>query len=108
MESIESRIKEALQPIVPVVKPNVYKGAELTYIVFNYDERGKLHANGTAKAIIYSVQVHLFMPSNESPKELKSRIREALENMGTFPSIVNATDKDSQHYVFEFDAMGAA
>lgn len=107
MDTIEKRIRDALQPIVPVVVANVYTGSALTYIVFNYDEVGAVLAEGTADTAVCSMQVHLFMPLNENPRQLKRQIRQALNQVGTFPAIINASDSMSQHYVFEFDALEA-
>lgn len=105
MDSIEKRIRSALLPIIPIVAANQYTGDALTYVVFNYDETGAGFAESTAYAVLCLVQVHLFLPLNDNPRSLKNAIRAALGALGTFPSITNASDGSSQHYVFEFEAL---
>ena len=99
--SLESVIRTGLQPIVPVVEPNLYTGDATEYIVFNYDEIF-FYAEGTAKERICLVMVHWYMPKKENPLEKKKQIAQALANSGfTYPTINNASDGDGQHYVFE-------
>jgi hypothetical protein len=104
--SIDERLRAALTPIEDVVKPNLYDGPETEYIVFNYDEGGRLFAEGRPRAIICRVMVHLYIPSGVNPNGKKQEICEAISAAGgTWPTITNASDKEGQHYVFEFEMM---
>ena len=100
--SIDATIRNAITPIVPIVKPNIYTGSETEYIVFNYSELPTLHADNHPNAMRYLVQVHWFCPGNVNPSAKKKRIRQALHGAGfTYPSTTNASDGEGQHFVFE-------
>lgn len=102
--SFDSRLRDKLIPIVPVVEPNIYEGDALEYIIFAYGERGDCFGDNEPEEIILSVQVHYFLPNGENPRAKKRLIRQALFDLGgTCPEITNASDKDGQHYVFEFE-----
>lgn len=100
--SIDSAIRNAITPIIPIVKPNVYTGSETEYCVFNYTELPTLHGDNSPHAIRYLVQVHWFLPTGTNPNAKKKQIKNALMNAGfTYPSVINASDGDGQHFVFE-------
>lgn len=100
--SIDSTIRTVLKPIVPIVKPIVYTGSETEYIVFNYTELPTLHADNRPNAIRYLVQVHWYLPTNVNPNTKKKQIKQALLNADfTYPSAMNASDSEGQHFVFE-------
>jgi hypothetical protein len=100
--SIDATIRTALTPIVPIVKPNVHTGTELEYIVFNYTELPTLHADDRPHAIRYLVQLHWYLPTNVNPNAKKKQIKNALMSADfTYPSVINASDGEGQHFVFE-------
>lgn len=102
--SFDSRLRDKLLPIVPIVEPNIYDGEALEYIIFAYIERGDCFGDNEPEEIILTVQVHYFLPNGENPRAKKRLIRQALFELGgTWPEITNASDKDGQHYVFEFE-----
>ena len=102
--SFDSRLRGKLIPIVPIVEPNIYEGEDLEYIIFAYGERGDCFGDNVPEEIVLSVQVHYFLPNGENPRAKKRLIRQALFDLGgTCPEITNASDKDGQHYVFEFE-----
>jgi hypothetical protein len=102
--NLDERIRTALTPIVPVVKPNVHTGSETEYIVFNYSELPTLHADNRPHAIRYLVQVHWYLPTNANPNTKKKQIKQALLNADfTYPSTTNASDGEGQHFVFEME-----
>lgn len=102
--SFDSRMRDKLIPIVPIVEPNIYEGDALEYIIFAYGERGDCFGDNGPEEIVLSVQVHYFLPNGENPRTKKRLIRQALFDLGgTCPEITNASDKDGQHYVFEFE-----
>lgn len=102
--SFDSRLRDKLIPIVPVVEPNIYEGDAIEYIIFAYGERGDCFGDNGPEEIVLSAQVHYFLPNGENPRAKKRLIRQALFDLGgTCPEITNASDKDGQHYVFEFE-----
>lgn len=99
---LEEKLIGALSPIVDVVKPLVYNGKALEYIVFNYNTYGTTFAESRPTATIYNLQVHHYLPTNSNPYTARKRIIEALHSIGcSWPSVVNASDGDGQHWVFE-------
>ena len=104
---IDSKIRTALEPLGLPVCPHDYEGEELEYITFVYSELGALHANGAAQAIRYLVTLSWYLPNGNDPGQGKARIRQLLKAAGsTWPDIVNASDDEGQHYVFEFEMLG--
>lgn len=104
--SIDERIRTALLPIVETVSPNLYEGTETEYIVYQYDEAGILYAEDRPRMILCRLMVHLFLPTGQNPRSLKRRIREALHDAGgTWPAVINANDREGQHYIFECEML---
>ena len=102
--SFDSRMRDKLLSIVPVVEPNIYDGEALEYIVFAYSERGGCFGDDEPDENILSVQVNYYLPHGQNPKAKKRLIRQALFELGgTWPEITNASDEEGQHYVFEFE-----
>ena len=102
----DERIINALTPIVGTVVPLVYNGNELEYIVFNYDSLF-FYAESTAKERRDLVQIHWYLPYKVNPNAKKKLIAQAINDAGfTYPSIVNSSDGDGQHYVFECETTG--
>lgn len=102
--SFDSQLREKLLPIIPIVEPNIYKGEALEYLEFSYSERGDCFGDDEPDANILSVQVHYYLPHGQNPKAKKRLIQQALFELGgTWPEITNASDKEGQHYVFEFE-----
>jgi len=104
--SVEQTIITTLTPIVSTVVPDIYQGNAKEFITFNYSEYQQ-YAESTSYAITYSVQVHYFAPLKTNVLTKKNQIAVALNGAGfTFPSIINANDKDGQHYVYECIFVG--
>jgi hypothetical protein len=100
--NLDERIRTALDGICDVVVPQVYTGDASEYIVFNYAEYPLYFSNNKPRMIGYSIQVHLFMPLKVNPNSKKESIKNALFAAGfPYPSVVDVTDEDGQHYVFE-------
>lgn len=100
--TIDEVIVSTLSEIVPVVKPNIYIGNALEYIVFNYTEYGDVIADSEPDVIRYSTQIHWYLPHEQNPRTKKKQIRAALLGAGfTTPAVINASDSDGQHYTFE-------
>lgn len=111
--SIEAKIRAALTPIVPIVELHRYDGPEKTYIIWNFDEFGALHAGDKAQEARYYLTVSLHLPlrptapgESTSPRLLKRQIKAALESAGcTTPDITDASDEEGQLYVFNCEAV---
>ena len=105
---IDSKIRTALEPLGLPVCPHDYEGEELEYIAYVYNELGVVYANGAPHAMRYLVTLSWYLPRGENPESGKNRIRLLLKAAGaTWPNIVDASDGDGQHYVFEFEMLGA-
>lgn len=101
--SCDEAINSAFGNILPIF-PNVYTGEQLTYLVYNYYVIPEVFADSVSHASRYSIQLHLYLPQKSNPNALKLSIINACINGGfTYPSMTNASDKDGQHYVFEFE-----
>ena len=111
--SPDAILRAALTPIVPTVVPHVYRGKELEYITYNYSTLPVLDAESAPRAAVHLLQVHWRLPAkaegavdNSNPNPKKLLISEALADVfGSWPSIVDASDEEGQHYVFELQAM---
>lgn len=100
--SVNRTIKCAIEPIVPVCVPDIYTGNATEYCTFNYTELPANFGDNKPNAIRYLVQVHWLSPSGVNPATKKKKIKNALYDADfTYPVVVNATDADGQHYVFE-------
>lgn len=105
---IDTTIRTALQPMGIPVEPNEYEGEATEYISYVYQELGAVHAEKRPHAIRYILDVHWYLPRGKNPESGKNRIRHLLLAAGaTWPNIVNASDKEGQHYVFECEMVGA-
>ena len=101
--SCDEAINTAFGEILPLF-PNVYTGTELTYLVYNYYVIPEVYADSVSHASRYIIQLHFYLPHKANPNETKlSIINACIDNGFTYPSMTNASDKDGQHYVFEFE-----
>lgn len=107
--SINSRIATALDGLTrSPAAADTYKGREAEYIVFNYTTIPSDFGDDDAGHYRVLVQVHLYAPPEENTVRLRREISRRLVSAGfTRPSVVPASDKDGQHYIFECeDAEG--
>lgn len=103
MKSCDEAINDAFAGILPLY-PNVYTGQNFSYLVYNYYVIPEVFADSVSHASRYSIQLHLYLPHKSNPNGIKLSIINACVNNGfTYPSMTNASDKDGQHYVFEFE-----
>lgn len=106
MADLNQRIIEAVGLVVGVCVPDFYLGEQETYCTFNFTELPTLFGDDVPLATAYLAQVHLFLPLKAESVALRHQLRDALMAAGfTAPTITNATDEVSQHYVYEFQAM---
>lgn len=111
--SIESRVRAALLPIVPIVESDYYMGKATTYIVFRFDEIPALHCRNRGGETRYLLSVSLYLPlrptevgESSNPRTLKRQIKTALEDAGcTTPTITDASDELGRLFVFECEAV---
>lgn len=115
--NVNSLITGALQPLMPnpdIKTPTVafgmYRGAETTYINFNYaNDSAILYADNEPYLDVASVQVHLFIPRTVNHMTLKKQIRSKLFKAGfTYPVVttLEENDTDKFHIVFECEIEG--
>ena len=109
MGTINQRIIEAVLPVVPVCVPDVYDPdpAETPadkYCIFNYTEMPDDFGDDAPGAMRYLCQLHYYAPLGVNTISTRKELRRALHGAGfTYPSVDNATDGESQHFVFEFE-----
>lgn len=102
----DERLRTALLSVLPDVYPNIYTGAKLRYVVYQYSSYPRLLAESRAKAAVADLMVHLYLPHGDDPTALKGRMIEALLSAGcTSPTIEPAHDEEGQHYVFECELL---
>ena len=105
--SCDEAIVDAFEEILPVYQ-NIYTGDELSYLVYNYYVMPEIFADSVSHASRYAVQLHLYLPHKTNPNTYKLAIIAAcVANGMTYPSMTNASDKEGQHYVFEFEYVNA-
>lgn len=100
--TIDETLMATLSDLVPELAPNQYTGKALEYLVWNYNVLPAVFADSKPDAARYLVQVHWFLPHSVNPAAKRTQLCRALNAAGfTYPSIVNASDKEGQHYVLE-------
>lgn len=104
--SVEKKIVDTVGALVSGQIAAVrYVGTATTYITFNMQEVGDLYAESEPQTIRQLVQLHLYIPHETNPRTIKKSITKALIGAGfAFSGIINASDKDGQHYVWEFES----
>lgn len=102
--SVEERLKTALDTLGYDVQKNVYQGKSKTYIVFNYNTIPVHHSDDEPEFDKYLIQVHFFAPISFKAGPVAARIKSALRDAGfTWPSMEHAGDDSGQHVVLETD-----
>lgn len=85
--------------------PDLYRGSEKTYFVYNYSQdSARLHADDGPEEVVAGIQVHLFLPAAENFLKLKNIVRMALLKEGfTYSDITVMLDEDKtiRHIIFE-------
>ncbi len=99
------KIITAIEPFGFPYAPDIYKGGEESFFVYNYaDGRTVLYADNEPKAVVASVQVHLYLPAEENFILLKNKVRRALHKQGfTYPEVTVLREAKKRHIVFECD-----
>ena len=96
------RIISVLAPFGDPVAPQVYTGAELRYYTFNFDVIPTGFAGNCPAFWKVLAQIHFFCPLEENSLARRTATAKALEAAGLgWPEVIDASDKDGQHFVFE-------
>lgn len=107
--NIDERIRAAVLPIVPICEPDLYDGEESTYCTFNMEEIPTAFGDDAPHAVRYLIQLHLFAPGWPKPpstRQLRKQLCRAVLDAGfTYPEVTNASEKEAQHYVLEFEGV---
>lgn len=105
--SINETIKGALDRLAPV-RADTYTGDEEVYFTFGYTSVPTAHADDEPTFERFLLSIHLFAPTGYNTVKLRREAKTALSDAGTtWPSMVNASDKDGQHLVFECEMAQA-
>ncbi|MBS5433929.1 MAG: hypothetical protein KHY12_09275 [Firmicutes bacterium] len=100
--NIDERLTAAITLVVPETAPRIYEGTAQEYCVYNYNTVPRLHANGRPGAALYLVQVHLLTAKGLPTRQKRQALKRALFKAGcTYPSEVDASDPEGQHFVLE-------
>lgn len=103
--SLDEKIVSAVQKTVQEVWPFMYTGKATEYAVYNYNIYPRVFAASKPDVNVYSCQVHLYCPLRENARGKIKAINQALSAAGcTWPNVINASDSESQHWVFEFES----
>ncbi len=105
--SMEEKLRAAVAPLVAELEPDFYTGESEEYCTWNATEIPAGHGDNAPHATRYLVQLHWFLPLKRRPNPKKKQLKQALAAVRGFaaPTVVNASDKIGQHYVFEFEAV---
>lgn len=101
--SINSRLQEALEPIVPEVVPGIYTGEAAEYISYTYTEIPMDFGDDEPHGIRYLITARWYFPADGSnPLAKKRQICRALRDAGfIYPTVTPLDDEVSRCYAFE-------
>ena len=89
-----------------VIAPSLYLGGALEYVVFQYDVRPVSWADDVAGDVEFNIQIHYCAPWEKNTYRTRALIRNAIEaEWGDFPDEVDASDGDTQHFVYDFSII---
>ena len=100
--TVNKKLKDALKDIAKI-KPHEHQGnGDDTYLVFNYNTLPSDYGDDEPEHEIYYVQVHLYAPAIKNTLSMQRDIKRALYKAGfTWARVLDASDSDGQHIVFE-------
>ena len=106
--SVESKIDSALLSFGYPVKADYYDGAETTYFVFNHNDIPDDWGDDKPHLDKNLIQIHLFHPHGWNSVTLRKQVKQALAQAGfSWPSLTDAAEESSAHWVFETDNLEA-
>ena len=104
--TLNQRIIQALKPLGLPVVPDVDTLHRPRCLVFNYDLIPAQPADNRPTWYKALIQVHLYLPLENDGREIRRQVLEALVDAGmTWPGIIDATDEETQHKVFECETL---
>lgn len=104
--NLNQRLIKALSPLGLPAAPDVDVKHRNRTFTFNYELLPTQFADGRPLYWRALVQVHLFLPLEEDSVALRGMVPGILAGAGfTWPEVVDATDGQSQHYVFETETI---
>ncbi len=99
-------IRGALAPTGLTCVPDTHVPGAGTYYTFTVYTVPTAWGNNSPDAEICSVSVHLWGPSKDNLLALRAKTRRLLHNAGmTWPSEIDASDEDGQHYLYECQVL---
>lgn len=104
--TLNQRLIAALEPLGLPVVPDVDTKHRPRVLVFNYDLLPFQPADNRPLWYRALIQVHLYLPLKENGVGLAGQVAAALAGAGmTWPEIIDATDEETQHRVFECETL---
>lgn len=108
--SVEARVKAALDAFKIPAEKSVLDAASKKrpplYYTFSCGSVGDDFGDDAPGCERCPVQVHLFAPLNHNCIRQVKKTKQVLFAAGfTWPSVIDATDQDGQHYVFECETV---
>lgn len=99
---VAEKIRTACETVISDVFPQIYTGALLHYVTYNYNIIPSVWTESGPAASRYLCQVHFYLPHKEDPREDILGLQRALFDAGfTWPDVTDAEDADGQHWVLE-------
>lgn len=104
-ETMGAKVRAAVLSVVKICDPGAYRGKAQEYCIYSMVRRPALHGDDRPHAMRYLVTVHWFLPISINPESKLQQLCRALANIGTYPTVEDASDLKGQHYVFELEAV---
>ncbi|MBQ6621529.1 MAG: hypothetical protein IJH75_01680 [Mogibacterium sp.] len=106
--SVAADIRTALSGLGYPVAQNSYQGNEQTYFVFNLQRIPVNFADDTPQVERVLIQLHLYAPITFNTATIERTVQQTLFGLGyAYPATENVSDRESQHLVFETEALEA-
>lgn len=100
--TVNESIIKALAPFGDPVAPNIYTKGKSRYYTFNYDLVPARFADNGPLFYKALIQIHFVCPLNDNSIRRRRETIQAIVAGGFgWPEVVDASDRDTQHYVFE-------
>lgn len=106
--SVYADIRAALLPLGYPVEANIYIGDSPVYFVLTINSVPINFADNEPQHVLNMCMVHLYCPHAMNTVDLRSDVLRAIHMAGfTYPAVSDASEKEAQHLVFEFQGTGA-
>lgn len=104
--TLNQRLIAALEAFGDPVVPGMYLGQAKRYYTFNYDLIPAQFSDNGPRYYRALIQAHFYCPWKTDSTERRTDTAGALVKAGfTWPELIDASDEDGQHYVFECEAI---